>query len=334
MPLPPPNAPVDVPVPPRGSVAYDLPRIPYLRLRVTLHALEPAGLPSYKGSTLRGAFGHALRRTVCAIPEQECESCRLRAACAYTRLFETYIEGDPPPLLRGLETAPRPYVFEPRTDARTFAPGDPLLFDLLLLGQAVDLQAYAVLALERMAAAGLGLKRHRFALDRVETLAPDGTLRPVVQNGRATPRGLHPPALPREDGPATRARLRFRTPTRIKLDHHLARSVDFRSLAFAMLRRTLELAHFHLPGAAVDWTFRAYLEQADRVRVLRSDLRWHDWERYSNRQGRKMTLGGFEGTLDLEGDLHPFAPLLRTAEIVHVGKGATFGLGKVEVEGV
>ena len=34
----------------------------------------------------------------------------------------------------------------------------------------------------------------------------------------------------------------------------------------------------------------------------------------------------------LEGDLAPFAPLLRTAEIVHVGKGSTFGLGKVEIK--
>ena len=43
-----------------------------------------------------------------------------------------------------------------------------------------------------------------------------------------------------------------------------------------------------------------------------------------------MTLGGFVGTLDLEGDLAPFIPLLRTAEIVHLGKGATFGLGRSE----
>ena len=37
------------------------------------------------------------------------------------------------------------------------------------------------------------------------------------------------------------------------------------------------------------------------------------------------------GTLTLEGDLAPFAPLLRTVEVLHAGKGATFGLGKVEV---
>jgi len=36
-------------------------------------------------------------------------------------------------------------------------------------------------------------------------------------------------------------------------------------------------------------------------------------------------------TLPQSGDLAPFAQLLATAELVHVGKGTTFGLGWVEV---
>jgi len=39
------------------------------------------------------------------------------------------------------------------------------------------------------------------------------------------------------------------------------------------------------------------------------------------------------GRFDLKGDLTPFVPLLRAAEILHVGKGATFGLGRIAVEG-
>jgi hypothetical protein len=47
-----------------------------------------------------------------------------------------------------------------------------------------------------------------------------------------------------------------------------------------------------------------------------------------------MTLGGLVGTLDLEGNLAPFAPLFRAAEILHVGKNTTFGLGRIAVEGL
>jgi hypothetical protein len=312
--------------------------IPYLRLRHRLRAVGRAELPPFKGSLLRGAFGHALRRSVCLMgPEQPCATCRLRQVCAYTRLFETFLEGEPPPFLRGLETSPRPYVFEPGTEARVFEPGDPLEFDLLLFGQALDLQAYALLAVERMAAAGLGRQRFPFELARVEAQEPSGSWRTVLDNGR--PAGSGPsgssalgPCLPPAELQATRARLHFLTPTRLKVNHRLAPAVDFRSLLFLLLRRTLEIAHCHVPGAQPDWNLRPLLQQADAVRVADSRLTWRDLERYSNRQKQKTPLGGFTGTLDLEGDLAPFAAPLRTAEVLHVGKGATFGLGRVRVE--
>jgi len=314
------------------TTPYPLPVIPYLRLTLTLRALASVRLPAYKGSMLRGAFGHALRRTVCAMgPEQPCESCRLRQACVYSRIFETFIEGPPPPFLRGLPSAPRPYVFEPGDDREDFAPGDPLAFDLLLIGQAVDLQAYVLLAVERMARAGLGAARAPFELARAEVPTPGGGHLALFENGRATGPAA-PPSLPARDGiDAARATIRLLTPLRFKERGHLSTTLDFRSLVLAMVRRTLELAWFHVPGAEIDWTFRPLLDRAAAIRST-SHLAWHDWDRYSNRQQRKVTLGGLLGTLDLEGDLTPFAPLLRTAEILHAGKGTTVGLGRIAIE--
>jgi hypothetical protein len=40
-----------------------------------LKASEPIILPSYKGSTLRGGFGYAFKRVVCAIKDKECSDC-------------------------------------------------------------------------------------------------------------------------------------------------------------------------------------------------------------------------------------------------------------------
>ncbi len=322
---------------PPAPPPYPLPAIPYLRLHLTLRALAPAHLPPYLGSMLRGAFGHALRRSVCAMgPEQPCESCRLRQACVYPRIFETFIEGEPPPLLRGLTSAPRPYVFEPRFDPADAAPrhlaaGDPLAFDLILIGQAVDLQAYVLLAVERMARSGLGVSRAPFELDRAEAPTPDGTLT-LFADGRPTGPAA-PPSFPsREPLGANRTTIRLLTPLRLKERGHLAATLDARSLVLAMIRRTLELAWFHVPGAAIDWTFRPLLDQAAALRSS-PDVAWHDWERYSSRQQRKVTLGGLLGTLEIEDTIPPdLAALLRTAEILHAGKGATFGLGRIALE--
>lgn len=314
--------------------SYQLPRLPYLRLRCTLRAGAPAQLPAFKGSTLRGAFGHALRQIACTMgPAQPCATCRRRACCVYTRLFETFVEGEPPPFLRGIPSAPRPYLFEPRDDRLDFAAGDLLDFDLLLFGAAVDLAPFAVLALERMAEQGLGARRAPFALEEVRYLDSEGRWQTVAHGSASSwraPQG--PSADPPHDLPAGELVLRFLTPTRLLVDGRLAERVEFRALAFKMLRRVLELAWFHVPGAAIDWTFRPLLQQASRVQVVSSNLEWRDWQRYSHRQGRAMTLGGFVGEMRLAGDLAPFAALLRTAEIIHVGKGATFGLGRVEVE--
>jgi hypothetical protein len=314
--------------------AYRLPSIPYLRLRVAMRAEAEAALPEYHGSMLRGAFGHALRRTVCTMgPAQPCGSCQLRRACVYTRIFETFVEDEPPPFLRGVDQAVRPYVFEPRGGGERLPPGGSLGFDLLLFGQAIELQAYAVLALERMARGGLGAGRARFELVRIEALDPAGAPRALFAEGAATRGAPVAPSVPADSPlPEGAVTLRFVTPLRIKVRHQLTDRPRFRDLAFHMLRRALEMAHWHVPGAAVDWEFYPLLQKCEEVRVASADLRWLDWERWSQRQNAAMKLGGLVGTLTLEGDVAPFTPLLRAAEVLHAGKGATFGLGKVEVE--
>jgi CRISPR/Cas system endoribonuclease Cas6 (RAMP superfamily) len=45
-----------------------------------------------------------------------------------------------------------------------------------------------------------------------------------------------------------------------------------------------------------------------------------------------MALGGFVGRVTFEGDLTPWWPLLQVGEVLHVGKGTAFGLGKYRME--
>jgi len=330
-----PRLPLDgIPAVSAEASGYTLPAIPYLRLQITLQAEEPAMMAPYQGSMLRGAFGHALRRTVCAMgPRQECASCVLRQACVYTRIFEPFVEGEPPPFLRGVDQAVRPYVFEPLGVAGRLEPGETMRFDLLLFGQAVELQAFAILAVERMAQTGLGSGRARFRLVRVEAAETGGTTRRLFSDG-SPPSSV--PARPVTPTPAAlppgAVILHLLTPLRLKVRDHLNDRPTFRDLAFKMLCGVLEMAHFHVHSAEVDWSFRDFLRRADDVHIAGGDLRWHDWERWSQRQESAMKLGGLVGHLHLEGDLVPFGPLLRVAEVVHVGKGATFGLGKLEVK--
>lgn len=75
----------------------------------------------------------------------------------------------------------------------------------------------------------------------------------------------------------------------------------------------------------------ALIEASKMVVVIDKDLRWWDWERYSHRQQGRMKLGGVMGTVMLDGPISRFLPYLQLGEYVHVGKNATFGLGKISI---
>ena len=78
--------------------------------------------------------------------------------------------------------------------------------------------------------------------------------------------------------------------------------------------------------------YRGLIERAKTVRLFRDETRWAEWTRYSSRQGRQMTWDGFTGLATYEGDLKPFWPYLVFGQWTHVGKGATFGLGKYRLD--
>ena len=80
---------------PTGSLfgTFDpLPEIKTSSFQFILKAQDPLVLPPYKGSTLRGGFGFAFKRVVCALLNQDCPDCLLKEKCLYSYVFET-----PPP---------------------------------------------------------------------------------------------------------------------------------------------------------------------------------------------------------------------------------------------
>lgn len=54
-------------------------------------------------------------------------------------------------------------------------------------------------------------------------------------------------------------------------------------------------------------------------------------ERYSNRLQEKMDFSGLMGEIEFAGDITPFVPWLSAAEVLHIGRNTTFGMGQVEV---
>lgn len=107
-------------------------------------------------------------------------------------------------------------------------------------------------------------------------------------------------------------------------------ALEFHVLLRSLLRRLWLLGACHC-GTLIRWDAKQLIEQANTIKTEQSALEWREWERYSTRQKTSMLLGGFQGSITFAGDLQPFLPMLLLGTHVHVGKGATFGLGQYEI---
>ncbi|MGH7961214.1 MAG: CRISPR system precrRNA processing endoribonuclease RAMP protein Cas6, partial [Candidatus Binatia bacterium] len=146
---------------------------------------------------------------------------------------------------------------------------------------------------------------------------------------------FHPLALSDLSRPALPSllTLRFLTPTRLKYENQIAGDCEFHVFFRSLVRRIALLDYFHCGGEFLPQR-REFVERARAIETVVSDLRWIDWERYSNRQQTRMRLGGFVGQVTYRGDCTEFLPYLLLGTYTHVGKNATFGLGEYRIEGI
>jgi hypothetical protein len=310
------------------------------RYRFTLTARDPIRVPPFKGSTLRGGFGHAFKHLVCFQPEvKTCASCLLRYTCPYSYVFETPVPPDAEVLSKN-DRAPRPLVIEPPLDRRTdYPPGERLTFHVTLVGRAMDFLPYFLVAFQELGRQGLGRERGRFKLSRVEALAPFGEEAAPVYD-EAQPAHIHARALPADwDSVEARAAqlppdhvtLTFLTPARLK---HKGRWVrqgpPFGALVKVLLGRVSSLSYFHC-GERLEVDFRGLIDRAAEVHIAQSETHWEDWSRFSGRQKQRVEMGGLVGRVTYEGDLREYLPLLALGELVHVGKGTVFGNGQMSL---
>lgn len=315
------------------------------QFRFLLRATEEFYLPPYSGQTWRGGFGTVFRRSVCVQPRQECPDCLLRQRCAYPYVFESFPH-EAAARLRNYQDIPRPFVIEPPLPPPgrplLLRPGEEFSLGLVLIGQAIAYLPYFIVTFLELGQAGIGKKRGRYELVRLEAELPEGPVavydgaegklrdvnaaRPASEVATLFLARLHP------DTPFPPSlTLRFLTPTRIRLEDHFVKPIEFCHLIRALLHRLSALSYFY-GGAPLEWPYHDLIAAAEAVRIAADRTQWSDLERYSTRQEARMKMGGVVGEITYEGPMEPFLPVLAAGEWTHVGKLAVMGLGKYEVE--
>lgn len=308
-------------------------QLPVARYRFAWQALTPIYFPAYAGSTWRGAFGHALRRTVCITREPQCQGCLLWRSCVYSQVFET--PAGHGPMLEKVNTAPHPYILHPlATSGQQYAPGDGFQLHLTLLGEAIGHLPYLIHALQQVGERGIGKGDGRCTLLAVEQepMLGSGQWQAIYTPGS----GLRaiPGAVPQVPAMPDAVRVHLQTPLRLLQEGTPIRRERFSFQLFInTLMRRLSLLHAFHAGVELAGDFKALSQQAAGVSLWQPDLRWYEWSRYSNRQQTHVQMGGLVGSFGLPvAQLEAFWPWLWLGQWVHAGKGAVMGMGEYALE--
>lgn len=304
----------------------------FAAFRIMLKALDRLHLPSYKGSAIRGSFGHAFRQVTCPFNCKECGVCEFLEKCAYAYVFETRPSESDEFIRNRNDKVPHPYVIRPPLDARTeFNPGEILTFELILIGRAIDYLPYFAHTFVQMGECGLGRGRGKFMLKQIDSISPNGRQETVYHANESELRDkiirINCRQLLEQYPIADLCTLKFLTRLEFK-EKGKQPQIQFGNLFRRLLARVTTLAHLHCGIDCRGIDFKSLSHAADKVTTVSSSLYREAAVRYSNRQKRRMPFGGLLGEVTFEGFLSPFWPFILLGEWLHVGKKTAFGLGR------
>lgn len=299
-------------------------RLTFTELRATYRATSPTPfrLPHHSGSLLRGVLGRALHRASCIAPEPCGDACLHTDHCAYARLFDPPVpEPLPHRFLQGATRAPQPLIpIFPSPGARHIEPGQTLSIGLRLLGplQLGDADRIHA-ALEQIPNHPLGPDEGRLEIEAITQIGPRDRLIDV---------------RPGEPAPA---RIRIRTETPMWIEQRGAllgpEDVDLATIFRHAYRRLTTLAALYgAPGPDDDRVFTELAAIAAEARTVERQLRALRWERWSIEKDIRHPMRGLAGSIIAEGPIGPLLPVLRAAEMVHVGKATSHGLGRIAID--
>lgn len=304
-----------------------LPQLPLARFLFEFGFKGQNQLPAYSGSAWRGAFGLALKQTVCVVRHTACQDCLLRHSCVYPYVFET----PPPPnteKLRLYQAAPHPFVINTTQHP---SDGQRIQLGLTLFGHGLRHLPYFIHALEKAGKQGLGKRHQPFELISVSN-RPANQPAQIIYSDEKRLQAVPPEAIIIPDCP-THLRIHLESPLRLKQDNQNCNASRFAFGTFFghLLRRISLLTYFHTDHP-LETEFAHLTAAAKNVTVSEAQLAWQDWTRYSSRQQTTMNMGGLMGSFAVQGDLQPFWPYLWLGQWTHVGKGTSMGLGAYRIE--
>ena len=335
----------------------------YVKLKLTFKTISDIYLPEYKGSTLRGMFKTSFKRACCAISSTFCKDCMLAKQCVYALISEHRTESG--------ENTVLPYAiscFDLKT--HSYAQGENVSFEFLLVGQAVSYFPYIVYSLttwdkldisrfqplitgREILIRGEPAKwderinpRGKIRLEKVEQISKTG-LKLLYQ--RSSP--LLSPNIELLSCETTAnskkwlVKIDFLSPVRIfrkiktekkKKEKKLVQPESFNFMLFfrSLLTRYSGL-YIHFDNGPADFG-HSVLEQVktdiEKVDIVKNNLVLEKVRRYKRNNTKWVHLDGLMGEVVFANVSDKLIPWIKAGELIHAGKFPTLGFGEYSVK--
>lgn len=293
-------------------------------VRVTF---DPNAVPAtHGGSAWRGLLGWEVMSLVCPFDRRPaCSACIVRENCPYFLLMEKES------FLPGLAESPKGYIISPEP---ADAAGTQRI-TIALVGSCTRFLPVVLQAILTAQQRGIGADRFAYRVDSVEEMAPDGSTRPLCFSSEGILDSYGPwplrEWLPKaEAAPVT---LRLVTPVRLRRKGKYQSEMDWSFYLATLARRLEALNRVFNDGDPLGKTAWAALTgRFDLNGAIQTQVYWKDSARYSSRQRQKVPMGGMVGRAVMAHSPSWLTQWWKAAELLHVGKGASMGWGKLIVQ--
>lgn len=304
-----------------------------------LLALSTLHLSEFSAPSLRGGLGSILRELTCITKQPDCADCSVRNECPFTTLFNSQVDEDAH-FHKGAQV-PRPFVLS-TPKGGVFSHGDHFRFRLTMIGDAVEYLPYMVLAYRQLGMQGLGKGRGKYKLVSVSSIDPLGGNLPkrIFEHEEDVlyPSRCYEISFDAVCDWASRNKAPHKLEVHLATPAHLVsggsrirEAPQFEQLMRAVLRRYSDLCALYSAGRP-NLFYSDLLEAARQVTLESYQLRETSATGFSSRRQQPTPREGISGTLTYSGNLKPFLPYLIIGQWLHIGKQATFGMGRYDLQ--
>lgn len=297
----------------------------FVHLRLTIQTRNITALVSY---LFRSGpdFAETFRRLVCRRNLPECSDGPGCGDCPYRVLFSQQLGADPS-AVRCHQKPPLPFVFSFPVAGAAAKQANDFTCTLVLVGKALNHTAVFISAFRSLLARGhkAGLFAEA-AVSMVETL--DFHSNPIaIARGEAAPDMGSLVTLDAQGVVDSRCRstdsvgVSFITPLKLAKTGRIMCSFDAGQFVRSLMRRVSALTYYYCDYEMRD-NFREYAHAANRIELLEDNFFYND------SVSRSQALSGVMGDGVLNGDFNDLMPFLALGEYLHLGKGASYGMGQ------